>query len=131
MTNVNVKRIPLAEFAELNSLPYVTAYELFQNGDITGIEINKDTILVEGWNSAKYPSSSEANTSTTGEPSKVPPKWGVPTYPAGYRTILDNGSLAVEKATEMLSEAAGSAWVKAKPVVIKRGLSVLEKIRKL
>lgn len=121
MTNVNVKRIPLTEFAVLNSLTYATAYELFQCGDIIGIEVNKDTVLIEGWNSVKYPSSPETKATASGNPST----------PKGKNTAEDFIADKVAKAAELLNDAAGNAWGKAKPVVLKQGLKVLDKIRKM
>ena len=46
-------RMKLSEFAKLNNLNYRSALNLFQKGEIKGIQAESGTIRVEGWNPEK------------------------------------------------------------------------------
>lgn len=53
------QRMKLSEFAKLNALSYRTALNLFNRGEIKGIQTPSGTIRVEGWAESVNPTSTD------------------------------------------------------------------------
>jgi hypothetical protein len=108
--DLNIKRIKLSEFAELNGLTNEEALEHFRSGDIVGIEPAPGRILVEGW-SPKFDAASATSDNDV------------------LDTFIKGAGAVANTALKVGTKAADAAWDKAAPHVYKGGIALLRKVR--
>jgi hypothetical protein len=107
--DLNIKRIKLAEFAELNGLTNEEALEHYRNGDIDGIEPVEGRILVSGWN-AKFDATAPKSNDV-------------------LDNILDVAGKTATTALKVGTKAADAAWDKAAPHIYRGGIKLLRAVR--
>lgn len=60
-----IKRVKLSEFAKNQGLAYITAYKLWKQGMLDGVQLPSGTILVSGWKHELTDTEEETTTTTS------------------------------------------------------------------